>query len=163
MPAAAQSPQSVPPASTKPWFIDDEKFFSTFMDKLAGLAEDHKPLACDKLTAKMKPGKKAAFTPAKPGDILTIYGVSFGPTNPAVPTGQAAANVAPSTSTPAVSLGTLNMNAQDVLYAGASPGTPGLYQLNIRVPANLPDGDYPLSLTLGSFSTPAGAFLTVKN
>lgn len=64
-PAAAQSPA---PAPAKPWFIDDEKFFSAFMDKLAGLAEDHKALACDKLTAKMKPGKRASFTPAKPGN-----------------------------------------------------------------------------------------------
>jgi len=35
--------------------------------------------------------------------------------------------------------------------------------LNIQLPANLPDGDYPITLALGSFSTPSGGFITVKN
>lgn len=64
--AAAQSPQLVPPP-VKPWFIDDEKFFASFMEKLGDLATNGKPLARDKLAAKMKPGKKAPFTPARPG------------------------------------------------------------------------------------------------
>jgi hypothetical protein len=38
-----------------------------------------------------------------------------------------------------------------------------LYQSNIRVPAGLADGDYPISLRLGSFVTPSGGYITVKN
>jgi sugar lactone lactonase YvrE len=37
-----------------------------------------------------------------------------------------------------------------------------LYQLNIHIPANVPDGDQPLVLTLGSFKTPSVGFVTVK-
>jgi uncharacterized protein (TIGR03437 family) len=55
------------------------------------------------------------------------------------------------------------LDASSVLYAGVSPGTAGLYQVNIQVPANLADGDYPITLVLGSFSTPVGGFVTVKN
>ena len=58
--------------------------------------------------------------------------------------------------------GTVTLTSDAVYYAGISPGTPGLYQLNIQVP-NVLDGDYPLVLTLGSFSTPAGGFVTVKH
>jgi len=103
------------------------------------------------------------FVPAKPGDILTIYGVSFGPTNPAAVPGTPPTGAAQSIYTPSVELGTLNLNPTDILYAGVSPGSAGLYQLNIRVPTPLPDGDYPLVLTLGTFATPSGGFLTVKN
>jgi uncharacterized protein (TIGR03437 family) len=104
------------------------------------------------------------FAPAKPGDILTIYGVSFGPTNPAVAPGASSATIAPASNTPTVQLGTTTLTLNSgLLYAGISPGTAGLYQVNIQVPAGLADGDYPIVLNLGSFSTPAGAYLTVKN
>ena len=59
---------AVPPAKVaEPWFIDDEKFFSNFMDRLSDLADDGKCLAPDKLTARMKPGK-ASVSLAKAGD-----------------------------------------------------------------------------------------------
>lgn len=103
------------------------------------------------------------FTPAKPGDILTIYGVSFGPTNPAIAAGASSAVVAQTTNAPSVTLGGTPLAASNLLYAGISPGTAGLYQLNIQVPAGLADGDYPIVLTLGGFSTPTGAYLTIKN
>src|ERR1035437_5518501 len=41
------------------------------------------------------------------------------------------------------------VDAANVLYAGVSPGTAGLYQLNIRVPAGLTDGDLSDQLTAG--------------
>jgi uncharacterized protein (TIGR03437 family) len=62
-----------------------------------------------------------------------------------------------------VALGTITLTPADVLYAGVSPGIAGLYQLNIRVPQNAPDGDLPLTLTLGSFKTPSLGFLTVRS
>jgi serine protease Do len=55
-------------AKTKPWFIDDEKFFEGFMEKLTELAKDGKPLSTEKLAEKMKPGKKARVALAKPGE-----------------------------------------------------------------------------------------------
>jgi uncharacterized protein (TIGR03437 family) len=102
------------------------------------------------------------FTPAKPGELVTIYGTSFGPTNPAVAPGSLPPGAASTTNTPVVTVGTVTLNSSDVLYAGVSPCCAGLYQLNIKVPA-LADGDYPVTLSLGSFTTPAGGYLTVKN
>ncbi len=100
------------------------------------------------------------FVPAKPGDYLTIYGVSFGATNPAVAPGVAPSAIAP-VANATLTLGTLPAAAP--LYVGVSPGTAGLYQVNIQVPAGLADGNYPLTLNIGTFSTPVGAYLTVKN
>jgi uncharacterized protein (TIGR03437 family) len=105
----------------------------------------------------------ATFTPAKPGEILTIYGVSFGPTNPVTVPGTPPSGAAQSVYTPAVTLGTTTLNASAVFYAGVSPGTAGLYQLNIQIPNPIADGNYPLVLSLGAFTTPAGGFITVKN
>jgi uncharacterized protein (TIGR03437 family) len=103
------------------------------------------------------------FVPAKPGDYLTIYGVSFGPTNPAIAPGIAPASVAGVTNAYSAVLGTNALPEANLLYVGASPGTAGLYQMNIQVPAGLADGNYPLVLTLGTFSTPTGAYLTIQN
>jgi uncharacterized protein (TIGR03437 family) len=103
-----------------------------------------------------------AFTPAKPGDYLTIYGISFGATNPAIAPGAAPSAIAP-VANASMTLGTNPLPAASLIYVGVSPGTAGLYQVNIQVPAGLADGDYPLTLNLGSFSTPAGAYLSVKN
>jgi uncharacterized protein (TIGR03437 family) len=102
------------------------------------------------------------FTPARPGEILTIYGISFGLTNPAVAPGALAPGAASTTNNPVVMLGTVTLDSSDVLYAGVSPGSAGLYQLNIKVPA-LADGDYPVTLSLGSFNAAVGGYLTVKN
>jgi uncharacterized protein (TIGR03437 family) len=48
------------------------------------------------------------------------------------------------------------------MYAGVSPGTAGLYQLNIRIP-NMPDGTYPLTFGMGIYVTPSKGYLTIKN
>ncbi len=103
------------------------------------------------------------FVPAKPGDILTIYGVSFGPTAPGFEPGAPPATTGATVNAAAVTMGDVKLNPEDVLYAGVSPGIAGLYQLNIRVPANLPDGDQALTLTLGNFQTPSLGFVTVKS
>jgi S1-C subfamily serine protease len=66
VPAAAQPPKAAPPA--KPWFVDDEKLFDDFMDKLTALAKDGKCLTADKLADRLKKPGRAAVTPAKPGD-----------------------------------------------------------------------------------------------
>ena len=103
-----------------------------------------------------------SISPAKPGDILTIYGVSFGPTTPPSVPGTPPSGAAQSAYPYSVKFGSTNLPASAVLYAGVSPGTPGLYQLNIQVPLDTADGDYPIGLTLGGFTTPAGGFVTVK-
>ncbi len=102
------------------------------------------------------------FQPAKPGDFLTIFGVSFGPTTPSFAPGEAPATTGVTAIPAEISLGATKLSRTDILYAGVSPGIAGLYQLNIRIPDNLPDGDQPLAMTIGAFATPSTGFLSVR-
>ncbi|MDQ6704933.1 MAG: hypothetical protein M3Z85_03080, partial [Acidobacteriota bacterium] len=106
------------------------------------------------------PGAK----PAKSGDIVTLYGTGLGPTDPALQAGDVATGIARITGTPSVILGGTTLAAADVIYAGLSPGSiSGLYQVNIRIPGGTPDGDIPISLTIGGPKTQDGATIAVKN
>lgn len=101
--------------------------------------------------------------PAKPGEWVTLYGTGFGTTTPVwqageIPTG-AARLVAPFT----VTIGGTTLSADDVQYGGLSPQSiSGLYQFNVRIPSNAPDGDIPIRIATNGVSTQAGATIPVK-
>jgi uncharacterized protein (TIGR03437 family) len=99
-----------------------------------------------------------AMAPAKPGDVVTIYCISLGPTNPPTPAGRAAASAAPVVAEAPIYLGAQPLSSADVLYVGASPGTAGLYQINIRVP-NVAAGDLQIRMA----AAPGEGYLPVAN
>lgn len=100
-------------------------------------------------------------TPAKPGEYVALYMTGLGQVDP--PLAPAVlASVAASTAWPAsVSLNGVQLGTGDVLYAGVAPGFAGVYQVNIHVPSNAPDGNLPISVTIGGVTTSPGAFLAV--
>ncbi len=46
--------------------------------------------------------------------------------------------------------------------AGITPGSPGLYQVDIQVPPGTPNGNLPLVISIGGIQSPAGAYLPVQ-
>ena len=89
--------------------------------------------------------------PAKAGDTLVIYSIGLGPTSPAAVTGAPAPGVEPLarlTVTPTVDFGMDIFGTFPVTpaYAGLSPGSVGLYQVNAVVPQGLPSGLVNVSL-----------------
>ncbi|HLY17946.1 MAG TPA: IPT/TIG domain-containing protein [Bryobacteraceae bacterium] len=83
--------------------------------------------------------------PAKPGDILIIYGIGFGDVAPSIPAGQLVQ--AQNTLTAPFDIYFGNVKAAWA-YAGLAPGYTGLYQFNVTVPA-VPASDLvPLTFTL---------------
>jgi serine protease Do len=68
----AQEPEITQPQpvskTDKPWFVDDEKVFADFMDKLTVLAKDGKCLANEQLVDKVKSGTKAKVELTKSGN-----------------------------------------------------------------------------------------------
>ncbi len=102
------------------------------------------------------------FTPAKPGEYVALYLTGLGQTDPPVPPGTLAPGAAPAASPASVTLNGRQLAASDILYAGTAPGYAGLYQVNIHLPPDTPDGNLPISLSIGGVATPPGAFLTVR-
>jgi uncharacterized protein (TIGR03437 family) len=92
----------------------------------------------------------------KPGEILELFGVGFGPTNPAVPAGKAFTGAAPTTNTVSVTIGGV---AAKVLFSGITEA--GVYQLNVTVP-QVGSGDQPLLATVAGVSTPSNVLITVQ-
>ncbi len=103
----------------------------------------------------------ATTIPAKPGDVIILWGTGFGPTTPAAPFGvQVPGDQTYSTATlPAVTIN--NVNAT-VFGAALAPGFAGLYQVAIQVPNSLADGDWPVQASIGGVPSPGGTVLSVR-
>ncbi len=86
-------------------------------------------------------------------EYLVIYLTGLGQTNPAVGDGLPAPSspLAIALNTPAVSLGGVQL---PIAYYGLTPGEVGVYQINVKIPNNIPTGlSIPLSITQGSATT----------
>jgi uncharacterized protein (TIGR03437 family) len=103
----------------------------------------------------------ATTVPAKPGDVIILWGTGFGPTTPAAPVGEETpSGTTYSTSTlPTVEID--NVSAK-VYGAALAPGFAGLYQVAIQVPSSIGNGNWPVVATVGEVSSPSGAVLTVQ-
>jgi uncharacterized protein (TIGR03118 family) len=97
-------------------------------------------------------------TPAAPGETIVLYATGCGATTPPVANGQIVTLAQPLAATPMV---LVNNAAATVRFAGLI--APGVYQLNVILPTSLPDGDVPVVLQVGGFSSPAGALITIRN
>jgi len=104
----------------------------------------------------------SAGQPARPADVVTLFATGFGATRPALEAGELADRIAPTVAPVAVTVGGIPVPQRDVLYAGATPGLAGVYQVNLRIPAEAPDGELPVVVRVSEFSTPPGGFVTVR-
>jgi uncharacterized protein (TIGR03437 family) len=104
----------------------------------------------------------ATFTPAKPGDYLTLFATGFGATNPSFAPGVLPSGVAKVTAPVSITFGGVTLSSSQILYVGLSQFA-GLYQVNIQVPTSVADGNQPLAITVGGVASPANAFITVQS
>jgi len=82
--------------------------------------------------------------PAKPGDIIVLYGVGFGPVTPDIPAGQLVQEANSLATAFHLFIGGVECQVQ---YDGLAPSYTGLYQFNIVVPS-VPSGNQPLTFTV---------------
>ncbi len=107
--------------------------------------------------------------PARPGEVLHLYLTGLGAVDPPVATGEAAPVAPLSTVTDRVSVywaGSVLPApppplGPEVLFAGLAPGMVGIYQVDIRLPANAPLAELGISIQVGNTNTiatfPVGA------
>lgn len=96
--------------------------------------------------------------PAKPGDVVILYGIGFGPVTPDIPAGQL---VAESNMLSSKFVITIGDETGTVQYAGLAPTFTGLYQFNVVVPQIAP-GSAPISFSVGSTTGTQHLYLAVE-
>jgi len=102
----------------------------------------------------------ATTIPAKPGEVIILWGTGMGPTSPAAPLGvQVSGGPYSTLSLPTI---TVLVTKATVYGAALAPGYAGLYQLAFQVPTDFPDGDYPINGTVGGSPFAGTATITVK-
>ncbi len=101
--------------------------------------------------------------PAKPGDIILMYGTGWGDTTAHLGTGVLAGGAASVVveAAPSITFGGVPLAAEDIFYVGVTPGTAGLYQAAIRIPATAQAGNNQVVLTVYGKSTPVGPVVAV--
>jgi len=95
------------------------------------------------------------FSPAKPGETISIYANGFGPTSTAVVSGSTTQGGMLSPP-PVVTVGGVNSTVQ---FAGLV--SPGLFQLNVVVPVSSANGDQTIKATYSGSTTQTGTLLSV--
>jgi uncharacterized protein (TIGR03437 family) len=98
----------------------------------------------------------------KAGPYWLAVAAGLGPTVPAAPGGVAVpgGQTYSTTNLPTV---TINNTSATVYGAALAPGSAGLYQIAIQVPAKLGDGDWPIQASIGGAASPAETVLTVHH
>ena len=96
--------------------------------------------------------------PARAGEVVTLYGIGFGPVSPNVPAGQIASG---NTQLVLPVQFLFGQAAAAVSYDGLSPGAVGLYQFNLTVP-NVSGSATPLKVTVDSVSSSQSLAIAVQ-
>jgi uncharacterized protein (TIGR03437 family) len=97
-----------------------------------------------------------ASTPAGARETVVAYAVGFGLPRQAITAGSSTQSGTLAT----LPVCTINGNPATVTFAGLI--SPGLYQLNLAVPANTPSGDNPIACKYSGATTQSGSLLTVQ-
>jgi uncharacterized protein (TIGR03437 family) len=101
----------------------------------------------------------ATSTPAKPGEVIVLYATGFGPTAPPTPSGQIVTTAAQLVDPSAVAVWIGGIPGH-VEFAGITMA--GVWQINLRVPDSLPDGDAVVVSEIGGLRSQDNAFITVR-
>ena len=96
-----------------------------------------------------------ASHPAKAGTYVTLYGTGQGLVSGMPPDGVPTPGAILSTNAkPNVLINGPNfVPDSDVQFSGLCPGFVGLWQINVKVPANVPPGDVPVFVSIGGISS----------
>jgi uncharacterized protein (TIGR03437 family) len=96
------------------------------------------------------------FTPARPGEVIVLYGAGFGLPVTTLVNGSATQTGALPVK-PVVLIGGVPAEVQ---FAGVV--SPGLYQFNVVVPAGAASGDNEVTAVYGVTNTPAGSTIVIQ-
>jgi uncharacterized protein (TIGR03437 family) len=120
---------------------------------------DNQPVATHlDYTFAAKGGSLAGATtvPAKPGEVIILWGTGFGPTSPVVPAGQLPGQNA---GAPTLNPVTVTLNGIGISVLGAALSSdPGNYQVSVQIPTGIASGSYPLVAIVDGVPSPTTTF-----
>jgi len=108
------------------------------------------------------PGAISGFASrrARPGDVLIIFGIGFGPVTPNIPAGQ----VVPGNSNLTLPFQIFFGSTQATLqYSGLAPSLVGVYQFNVVVPNIAASDAVPVTFSLGGVNGAQTLYTSVGN
>jgi uncharacterized protein (TIGR03437 family) len=94
-----------------------------------------------------------AASPAKPGEVLIMYLVGLGATNPPVQSGIASPGIAPLPQLVNSVTVTVDGESSIIRFAGLTPGAVGLYQINFTIPLDARNGNLNVAVTQNGVAT----------
>jgi uncharacterized protein (TIGR03437 family) len=100
--------------------------------------------------------------PAKPGDYLVVYATGGGAVDHPVPSGSPTPPAPPLSNLLQPATATIGSENAAVSFAGLAPGFVGLTQINVQVPEDLADGNYPLQVTINGVTSNAPNIAVAK-
>ena len=104
----------------------------------------------------------SVISPAKIGDIVSLYATGEGQTSPVGVDGKPA--TAPLPHPLQTVFATVGGTAAEVDYAGGAPGNvAGLMQVNVRIPAGIHPGNVPVAIIIGGNSSQSGVTIAVAS
>ncbi len=116
----------------------------------------------DGATYAIPPGAVTGFPSrrAQAGDLITFYGVGFGPVTPNFPAGTLVTQLNALSSSFSVQIGGVPATVQ---YAGLAPNAIGLYQINAYVPSGVSSSDLtPVTFALNGAQVPQTLYIAVQ-
>jgi uncharacterized protein (TIGR03437 family) len=102
-------------------------------------------------------------SPAVAGETIVVYATGLGRTLPNAFAGEIDRTAAPITSPLQIALGGVPFPSDHIEYAGLTPGTAGVYQLNLMLPDDLPAGDLEIIAGVGAQTSIAGVSLPTQS
>jgi uncharacterized protein (TIGR03437 family) len=104
--------------------------------------------------------------PAKAGSIIQLFGTGMGIVSGAPPDGTPSPNKQlPTDDKPQVFINPVSgpVPDADVLYSGLAPGFVGVWQINARIPKDVPIGDVPVAVVYKGLNTRADQSGATRN
>jgi uncharacterized protein (TIGR03437 family) len=97
--------------------------------------------------------------PAEPGEVITLYGVGFGPVTPNIPAGQLVQQLNSLSLPLQMEIGGMPASLD---YDGLAPNFTGLYQFNVTVPNVPANNAVPLSFNLSGMTGTQTLYIAVN-
>jgi uncharacterized protein (TIGR03437 family) len=91
----------------------------------------------------------SASNPVKRSGSIVIWANGLGPVSVAQSSGDPASSTLPLASTNTTPTVTIGGSPTGFYFSGLTPGSVGLYQVNVTIPADAPTGTQPLKLSIG--------------